>query len=168
MATDTPYLDPTGDTATDRVDRERERLELGIVAGMAIQSLMSRRANNEQCADMVRGLSRWWRTGPRTVRDDWAITDHAATRAVQMGLTADDVLDLLYNPDDTRVQGPRSAYAGDVLHFRGDYTAAIAHGTYPRVVITFLYRYQDDYDAQYDAPLPGRERRESHLPRKAA
>ena len=50
----------------------------------------------------------------------------------------------------------------------GKYAAAIARDTFPRVVITFLYRYQDGYEAQYDAPADGRERRTSHLPRKAA
>ena len=53
------YVDPTGDTAAARADREREQIELGVVAGMAIQSLLSRRASNTQCADMMRGLSRW-------------------------------------------------------------------------------------------------------------
>ena len=53
------YVDPTGDTAAARVDREREQIELGVVAGMAIQSLLSRHATNTQCADMIRGLSKW-------------------------------------------------------------------------------------------------------------
>ena len=60
MATDRlGYADPVGDTAAARVDREREQIELGVIAGMAIQSLLSRRATNEQCADMIRGLSKW-------------------------------------------------------------------------------------------------------------
>ena len=53
------YVDPVGDTAAARVDREREQIELGVIAGMAIQSLLSRRATNAQCADMIRGLSKW-------------------------------------------------------------------------------------------------------------
>ncbi|WP_141748055.1 hypothetical protein [Brachybacterium sp. HMSC06H03] len=53
------YADPTGDTAANRADREREQVELGVIAGMAIQSLLSRRATNTQCADMIRGLSKW-------------------------------------------------------------------------------------------------------------
>lgn len=53
------YVDPTGDTAANRVDRERDQVELGVIAGMAIQSLLSRHATNEQCADMIRGLSKW-------------------------------------------------------------------------------------------------------------
>ena len=53
------YVDPVGDTAAARVDREREQIELGVIAGMAIQSLLSRRATNTQCADMIRGLSKW-------------------------------------------------------------------------------------------------------------
>ena len=53
------YVDPTGDTAAARADREREQIELGVIAGMAIQSLLSRRATNTQCADMIRGLSKW-------------------------------------------------------------------------------------------------------------
>ena len=53
------YVDPTGDTAAARADREREQIELGVIAGMAIQSLLSRRATNAQCADMIRGLSKW-------------------------------------------------------------------------------------------------------------
>ena len=53
------YDDPTGDTAAARVDQERDRIELSVIAGMAIQSLLSKRATNEQCADMMRGLSRW-------------------------------------------------------------------------------------------------------------
>ena len=53
------YVDPTGDTAAARVDREREQVELGVIAGMAIQSLLSRHATNTQCADMIRGLSKW-------------------------------------------------------------------------------------------------------------
>ena len=53
------YVDPTGDTAAARADREREQIELGVIAGMAIQSLLSKRATNEQCADMIRGLSKW-------------------------------------------------------------------------------------------------------------
>ena len=48
-----------GDTAAARADREREQIELGVIAGMAIQSLLSRRATNTQCADMIRGLSKW-------------------------------------------------------------------------------------------------------------
>ena len=48
-----------GDTAAARVDREREQIELDVIAGMAIQSLLSRRASNAQCADMIRGLSKW-------------------------------------------------------------------------------------------------------------
>ena len=32
----------------------------------------------------------------------------------------------------------------------------------------YRVRYQDGYEAQYDAPSEGRERRTSHLPRKAA
>ena len=60
MATDyRGYDDPVGDIAAARVDRERAQIELGVVAGMAIQSLLSRHATNEQCADMIRGLSRW-------------------------------------------------------------------------------------------------------------
>ena len=59
MATDLAYPDPTGDLAAANVDRERERIELGVVAGMAIQSLLSKHATNEQCADMIRGLSKW-------------------------------------------------------------------------------------------------------------
>ena len=59
MATDLAYPDPTGDLAAANVDRERERIELGVVAGMAIQSLLSQHATNEQCADMIRGLSKW-------------------------------------------------------------------------------------------------------------
>ena len=53
------YDDPVGDIAAARVDREREQIELSVVAGMAVQSLLSPRATNEQCADMMRGLSRW-------------------------------------------------------------------------------------------------------------
>ena len=53
------YVDPTGDIAAAHVDREREQIELGVIAGMAIQSLLSRHATNEQCADMMRGLTRW-------------------------------------------------------------------------------------------------------------
>ena len=53
------YVDPVGDTAAARVDRDREQIELGVIAGMAIQSLLSRRATNTQCADMIRGLSKW-------------------------------------------------------------------------------------------------------------
>ena len=53
------YVDPVGDIAAARVDKERAQIELGVVAGMAIQSLLSRRATNEQCADMIRGLSKW-------------------------------------------------------------------------------------------------------------
>ena len=60
MATDhLGYADPVGDTAANRVDREREQIELDVIAGMAIQSLLSRRATNTQCADMIRGLSKW-------------------------------------------------------------------------------------------------------------
>ena len=60
MATDyRGYDDPVGDIAAARVDKERAQIELGVVAGMAIQSLLSPRATNEQCADMIRGLSRW-------------------------------------------------------------------------------------------------------------
>ena len=60
MATDhLGYADPVGDTAAARADREREQIELGVIAGMAIQSLLSRRATNTQCADMIRGLSKW-------------------------------------------------------------------------------------------------------------
>ena len=60
MATDhLGYDDPVGDIAAARVDREREQIELGVIAGMAIQSLLSRRASNAQCADMIRGLSKW-------------------------------------------------------------------------------------------------------------
>ena len=54
-----PYADPVGDTAANRADREREQIELDVIAGMAIQSLLSRRATNTQCADMIRGLSKW-------------------------------------------------------------------------------------------------------------
>ena len=53
------YDDPVGDIAAARVDREREQIELSVVAGMAIQSLLSKHATNEQCGDMMRGLSRW-------------------------------------------------------------------------------------------------------------
>ena len=60
MATDhLGYADPVGDTAAARVDREREQVELDVIAGMAIQSLLSRHASNTQCADMIRGLSKW-------------------------------------------------------------------------------------------------------------
>ena len=60
MATDyRGYDDPVGDIAAARVDKEREQIELGVVAGMAIQSLLSKRATNAQCADMIRGLSKW-------------------------------------------------------------------------------------------------------------
>ena len=60
MATDyRGYDDPVGDIAAARVDKERAQIELGVVAGMAIQSLLSPRATNEQCADMMRGLSKW-------------------------------------------------------------------------------------------------------------
>ena len=53
------YVDPVGDIAAARVDKERAQIELGVVAGMAIQSLLSKHASNEQCADMIRGLSKW-------------------------------------------------------------------------------------------------------------
>lgn len=60
MATDrTGYDDPTGGTATQRVDQARERIEIDVIAGMAISTILSRRATNAQCADMVRGLSKW-------------------------------------------------------------------------------------------------------------
>ena len=60
MATDyRGYDDPVGDIAAARVDKERAQIGLGVVAGMAIQSLLSPRATNEQCADMIRGLSKW-------------------------------------------------------------------------------------------------------------
>ena len=164
------HLDPTGDVATARVDREREQIELGVVAGMAIQSLLSRHATNAQCSDMTRGLARWWDKTPRggLSRYAWRVTHHAAERAVEMGMTEHDVYALLTDPESKRIQGSRSAYAGDYLYLRGDYAAAIARDTFPRTVVTFLYRYQDGYEAQYDAPAAGRERRTSHLPRKAA
>ena len=164
------HLDPTGDTAADRVDREREQIELGVVAGMAIQSLLSRHATNEQCADMMRGLAPWWDIDPHggLSRGAWRITDHAATRAAEMGLDSDTITAILATPEERRIQGEASAYTGDVLYLWGDYAAAIARDTFPRVVITFLYRYQDGYEAQYDALSEGRERRTSHLPRKAA
>lgn len=164
------HHDPTGDTAADRIDQARERVELGVVAGMAIQSILSKQATNEQLADMVRGLAPWW-DGERAdglSRRAWRITDHAATRAVEMGLTPAEVTGLLESPEETRVQGGMSAYEGDVLHLRGDYAAAIAQDSYPQAVVTFLYRYQDSYEAQYENPADGRERRTSHLPRKAA
>ena len=165
-----PYSDPVGDIAAARVDQARERIELGVVAGMAIQSLLSRHATNEQCADMVRGLAPWWDIDPHggLSRGVWRITDHAATRATEMGLDPGTITALLATPEERRVQGEASAYTGDVLYLWGDYAAAIARDTFPRVVITFLYRYQDGYEAQYDAPSEGRERRTSHLPRKAA
>ena len=60
MATDyRGYDDPVGDIAAARVDKERAQIELGVIAGMAIQSLLSKHATNEQCADMIRGLSKW-------------------------------------------------------------------------------------------------------------
>ena len=165
-----PYSDPVGDIAAARVDQARERIELGVVAGMATQSLLSRHATNEQCADMVRGLAPWWDIDPHggLSRGVWRITGHAATRATEMGLDPDTITAILATPEERRVQGEMSAYTGDVLYLRGDYAAAIARDTFPRVVITFLYRYQDGYEAQYDAPSEGRERRTSHLPRKAA
>ena len=165
-----PYSDPVGDIAAARVDQARERIELGVVAGMATQSLLSRHATNEQCADMVRGLAPWWDIDPHggLSRGVWRITGHAATRAAEMGLGPDTITALLTAPEERRVQGEASAYTGDVLYLWGDYAAAIARDTFPRVVITFLYRYQDGYEAQYDAPSEGRERRTSHLPRKAA
>ena len=164
------YLDPTGDVAAARVDREREQIELDVIAGLATQSLLSRHATNEQCADMVRGLAPWWDIDPYggLSRGVWRITDHAATRAAEMGLDPDAITAILTTPEERRVQGKASAYTGDVLYLWGDYAAAIARDTFPRVVITFLYRYQDGYEAQYDAPSEGRERRTSHLPRKAA
>ena len=165
-----PYSDPVGDIAAARVDQARERIELGVVAGMATQSLLSRHATNEQCADMVRGLAPWWDIDPHggLSRGVWRITGHAATRATEMGLDPGTITALLATPEERRVQGEASAYTGDVLYLWGDYAAAIARDTFPRVVITFLYRYQDGYEAQYDAPSEGRERRTSHLPRKAA
>lgn len=164
------YHDPTGDIAAARVDREREQIELDVITGMATQSLLSRHATNEQCADMVRGLAPWWDIDPHggLSRGVWRITDHAATRAAEMGLDPDTITAILATPEERRVQGEMSAYTGDVLYLWGDYAAAIARDTFPRVVITFLYRYQDGYEAQYDAPSEGRERRTSHLPRKAA
>ena len=164
------YADPTGDIASARVDREREQAELGVIAGVAIQSLLSRHATDEQCADMVRGLAPWWNIDPHggLSRGAWCVTDHAATRAAEMGLDPDTIAAILTTPEERRVQGEASAYTGDVLYLWGDYAAAIARDTYPRRVITFLYRYQDGYEAQYDAPSEGRERRTSHLPRKAA
>ena len=165
-----PYSDPVGDIAAARVDQARERIELGVVAGMATQSLLSRHATNEQCADMVRGLAPWWDIDPHggLSRGVWRITGHAATRATEMGLDPDTITAILATPEERRVQGEASAYTGDVLYLWGDYAAAIARDTFPRVVITFLYRYQDGYEAQYDTPSEGRERRTSHLPRKAA
>ena len=165
-----PYSDPVGDIASARVDQARERIELGVVAGMATQSLLSRHATNEQCADMVRGLAPWWDIDPHggLSRGVWRITGHAATRAAEMGLDSDTITAILATPEERRVQGEMSAYTGDVLYLWGDYAAAIARDTFPRVVITFLYRYQDGYEAQYDAPSEGRERRTSHLPRKVA
>lgn len=57
----TPYADPTADKAIANVMRERSAIELDVVAGMAISSLLSRRATNEQCAEMMIGLARWWK-----------------------------------------------------------------------------------------------------------
>lgn len=54
-----PYSDPTGNTAADRVDKARERVELAPIAYMATSTLLSKRATNAQCADMVRHLSKW-------------------------------------------------------------------------------------------------------------
>lgn len=165
------YHDPTGNIAAARVDRQRERSELGVIAGMAIQSLLSRRASNEQLADMVRGLSPWWdgERGAGLSRRAWRVTDHAASRAVEMNLTPEQITALLESPEGVVEQGPESKYEGELLHFRGDHAAAVGQSTAPRSVITFLYRYQDDYEAQYAAPAAGREARPwSHLPRKAA
>ena len=60
MATDLAYADPTGAEAAANADNERDLIELSVVAGMAISSLLSKGATNEQCADMMIGLSRWW------------------------------------------------------------------------------------------------------------
>lgn len=167
----TPYLDPTGNIAAARVDREREEAELRIVAGMAVQSILSRHSTNAQLADMMRGMSRWWGKTPKggLSRYAWSVSHHAAERAVEMGMTEYDVYALLVDPEVKRIQGSRSAYAGDYLYLRGDYAAAVAKDTWPKRVVTFLYRYQDDYEAQYAAPSEGREyRAHSHLPRKHA
>ncbi|WP_193104648.1 hypothetical protein [Brachybacterium sp. FME24] len=53
------YPDTTGDTASDRVDKWRARIELAPIAYMATSTLLSRRATNAQCADMIRHLSKW-------------------------------------------------------------------------------------------------------------
>lgn len=53
------YPDPTGDTASDRVDKRRARIELAPIAYMATSTLLSRHATNAQCADMIRHLSKW-------------------------------------------------------------------------------------------------------------
>lgn len=165
------YNDPTGDMAAARVDRERMRAELSAVGYMAISSLLSRQATDDQCADMMRGMARWWApTGKECLsRRSWRITRHAAERAVEMGLTADQVISILTDPEETVVQDETSKYAGEFLYFRGDYAAAVGQTAAPRSVITFLYRYQEGYESQYASPAAGREARAwSHLPRKAA
>lgn len=56
----THYSDPTGNAAAANVDNDRDLIELSVVAGMAISSLLSRHATDEQCIAMMIGLSRWW------------------------------------------------------------------------------------------------------------
>lgn len=165
------YRDPTGDIAAARVDRERERAELSTVGYMAISSLLSRHATDDQCAEMVRGMARWWEPtgGEGLSRRQWRISQHAAERAVEMRLTSDQVISILTDPEEIVMQDETSKYTGEFLYFRGDYAAAVGESAPPRSVITFLYRYQDDYEAQYANPAAGREARAwSHLPRKAA
>src|SRR5699024_3929338 len=132
--------------------------------------LLSRHATNEQCADMVRGLAPWWDIDPHggLSRGAWRITDHAATRAAEMGLDPDTITAILATPEERRVQGEASAYTGGVRYRWGAYAGAIARSTCPRVVITFLHRCLDGYEEQYDAPSEGRERRTPRVPRKAA
>ena len=101
----------------------------------------------------------------RAVFKTWSMTKHAAERAVEMGLTPDEIRAAVEDPERTWV----SPTYGKTNQTRGRITVALGDlepGTLHRRVITILWATQEDWRAAYRrGTAPGRAVRDlSHLP----
>ena len=89
------------------------------------------------------------------------LSRHATQRAVEMQIDPVDIAMTLACPDDKRTPGPGSAYyeSGRVFYNYDKYTAVVEPGE-KLVVVTFLWRYAEDWEKSYeDDPFSDRKRR---------
>lgn len=96
-------------------------------------------------------------------RNKVRFSHHATERAVEMRIDPVDIAMTLACPDAERTPGPKSAYygSGRLFYDYDKYTAVVEPGN-KLVVVTFLWRYVEDWEKSYEAdPFSDRKRREN-------